>query len=40
VDPDQRVDGVYGVFAHEAACQTGVVDHFGGGVDSPESVEP
>lgn len=39
VDAHERMDGVDGVFADEAAQQPGVVDHFGGGVDGAEAVE-
>lgn len=39
VDADERVQGVDGVLADEAADQAGVVDHLGGRVDGLEGVE-
>lgn len=39
VDADERVDGVDGVLADEAAGEPGVVDHFGGGVHGAQAVE-
>jgi hypothetical protein len=39
VDAHERVDGIHWVLADEPAGESGVVDHFGGGVDGTEAVE-
>ena len=40
VDAHQRVDGVDGLFAHQATSQTRMVDHFCRRVDGAQSVQP